>query len=151
MALNISPNGLIYIPKWNDNKECEPAEQIRCKYSTLTMRDIVTIGNETGINLLSGVSFVHSDPEILAKHWDLMKYVLEKYTTDYENVLIGGEAITTGDGIAEKLPAKESGLAMEVFAFVVNESLGTGGQAKNSEAESEPENSGSASTADSAS
>jgi len=144
VGLTIKREGRVFVPTWNGNLAED--EQIRCKYRTLTMGDMLEVQRTVDVNLFTGIQVDMEDRESVEKQWDLIKYVLDKYTSDWEAINVDGTPLTMGEQVTNGLQANHLELLAEVFAKILQDSLGTGDESKNSDAESEPLNSGSVTT-----
>lgn len=137
LALSIQRTGRVFVPEWEGNRECEPGEQIRCKYKTLSMDDMLEAQRTADVNLFKGLDVNMADRESIERQWGLIKHVVGKYTSDWEGVTVDGVPVTDGGPVTEALQANHLELLSEVFGKVLTDSTGQEDEAKNSESESE--------------
>lgn len=147
MALRISRAYQTFVPVWEGNDKLEAAEQISLSYRRLTIEDMFTVQHATGFNLISGMNVDTDDQASLEKYWKMIKHILTVYTKDWKNVIVDGVSASTAESVIEVCQSSSMPFLSEIFNHVISDSMGTGTQQKNSEAVSEPESLGTASTA----
>lgn len=147
MALKLNRSWRPFVPEWAGNTMLPRLEQIRLKYRTLTVEDVFRAQEEVDIDLLSAQEITRQDMKSQKKYWDFMRHVVSKYTSDWEGVEVDGEPVTDGGAIAADISMGSMDLFGEVVTRIIGESLGTAGEAKNSNGQSAPESSGSGTTA----
>ena len=144
MALKFSRFDQIFVPKWKGNRELPEMEQIQVSYRTMTVEDVFSVQRETKVNLLGGMDLNLSQVGAWDKYWELIKFVIEKYTSTWQNIEVDGRALTESKEITSDIKAIGLNLLAEVFQQVVSASMGTEEDEKNLSAEPVPVNSGSA-------
>ena len=135
-----------FVPRWNLTSGIEG--EVRLKYRTLTVEDVFRAQEEVDIDLLMPQGITQQDIKTQRKYWNFIRYVLSNYTTEWEGIELDGVAVTDGKTIVASAGMDSIDLFGEIVTKIVGESLGTVQEAKNSDGQSEPESSGSGTTAD---
>ncbi len=123
-----------FVPTWEGNDKLSPGEQIRVDYQTLTVNDMFAVQRETKTNLFSPQAITPEDPSSMEKNWELMKFVLERYTTHWQGVQCDGIPITDPKTVVAAMSAACLTLLSEVYAHILSASSLTETEAKNSSA-----------------
>ncbi len=137
MAVRISKDR-VYIPTWKNNHQLPIDEQIRVKYHSVTVDDMFEIQRQTKVNLFAPKATVVEDPDSMEKHWELMKFVLGKYTTSWHGVEEDGITLTDPKDVLAAMGVDCLDLLSEVYGQVIASSSVTPTDAKNSGAGFEP-------------
>ena len=147
MALKIVRAWRRFTPEANGNNALPQDEQVSCEYRTMTVGDVFRVQEDTGVDMTQmqsgGTSLVS-----LKVNWDLMEYVLSKYTRDWKGIEVDGVAVGDAKHIVESVGMAQMSMFAEVVGVIVSESMGVGDEAKNSAGQLGPESSDSATTAD---
>ncbi len=136
-----------FTPTWQGNDQLPAAEQVSVSYNTLNVDDMFEVQRQTGLNLFAGVPMDVKDADAFQKSWQMCRYLIEKYTTGWVNIEVGGEKLSTGKQVLDGLGASCLDLFIEVAGRIFTKSMGNEDQVKNSASQSEPESEDSASTA----
>ena len=139
MALSLSSHKRKFVPEWGDNKTLPSQEQITLQYSPLSVEDLFEVQRDTKINVMAGMQFEVEDVEAVDSHWQLIKHVLVKYTSDYTGITLDGDAVTGPEPLFQILSPVHMELLAEIFGAVLNASTGSEEDVKNSGADSEQE------------
>jgi len=150
MALKLSRAWKTLVPSWDGNDQLPRGEQVRLQYRTLTVEDVFRAQEEVDVDLLQAQTITQPSTS-QRQYWKFMRYLLERYTQEWEGVEVDGKALATGAEVAEAAGMSSMGLFGEIVGRIVSESTGTEDEAKNSDGQSAPESSGSATTASAAS
>ena len=118
-----------YSPQWNKNRDLPEGEQISCSYREMAVRDVLAIQKETGFNLLTGGSTEGDDAFVT--NWTVMSAVLNKYTSDWRNIIKDGKTLSDAKDVLDTLSLRYLGLFGEIFQYILVASIGTDEDAKN--------------------
>jgi hypothetical protein len=151
MALYFDKRQQVFVPTWNDNNQLPEPEQISCTYKTMTFKDVMQFQQENADKIPEDIQDNDTRPDVVLSLWEQINYILPHYTSDYKNVFDGeGNPLTTAEELLDAFGIKHLTLFIEIFNHVFKES-GLGEQeAKNSNTDSEPDNSESAMTVEAA-
>jgi len=150
MALKIVRAWRRYAPEANGNAALPQEQQVSCEYRTMTVGDVFRVQEDTGVDM-TRMQSQGTDLVSMKVNWDLMEYILSKYTRDWKGVEVDGVAVGDAKQIIESVGMSQMGLFAEVVGIIVSESMGGADEAKNLVGQSGPESSGFISTADPAS
>jgi len=149
MALKITRAWQPFTPTAMGNADLPEAEQISCEYKTMTVDDVFATQDELDVDVMMDQEEGKQDPRTQKKNWGLMKHIVGAYTNNWQGIEVDGEAITEGEAVASNIGMDAMELLGEVVNVIVSGSEGTEDEAKNSDGQSEPPNSESATTAES--
>ena len=150
MALKIVRAWRRFTPEASGNSTLPAEEQVGCEYRTMTVGDVFRVQEDTGVDM-TRMQSQGTDLVSMKVNWDLMEYILSKYTRDWKGIEVDGVAVGDAKQIVESVGMSQMGLFAEVVGVIVTESMGVGDEAKNLVGQSGPESSGFISTADPAS
>lgn len=147
MALKLTRAARPFVPEWNGNVSLPQSDQVRLKYRTLTVEDVFRAHEEVDIDMLDPGAIAKQDMKTQKQHWRFLRHILINYTQEWEGVEIDGEKRTTGQEVVDAAGMNLMDLFGEITTKIINDSLGTEVEAKNSGGQSAPESLGSGTTA----
>lgn len=145
MALKLFKSNT-FVPVWEGNDKLPQEEQIRVNYQSLTVNDMFAVQRETKTNLFSPQAITPEDSTSMEKNWELMKFVLERYTTHWQGIQCDGVSVTDPKAVIAIMSAACLTMLSEVYAHILSTSNLTETEAKNSGAGYAPASMASSST-----
>jgi hypothetical protein len=118
-----------YVPSFDGNRESPEGEQISVAYRSMSVQDVMTVQEATGVNILMGSQKDGEDS--FTTNWSVIRAVLESYCSDWKNISIDDQPLTDSKAVLDALSMRYLGLFAEIFQFILVASVGTEDDAKN--------------------
>jgi len=147
MALKIIRAWRKYVPTHGGNADLPKAEQVSCEYRTMSVGDVMKIQEDSGVDMAKLGDAGQAPMDVVRINWNLVEYVLTKYSQAWANVEIDGEPVSDSGAIVKAMGMTHMLIFGEVAGVIMSESMGAEAEEKNSAGQSEPESLGSGSTA----
>lgn len=138
MALKLKSRTEKFIPTWEGNDQLPPEEQIAVTFRRMTVGDYFKLQQDTGTNLMAGITVDPNDVESMGKHWRFIETVLVQQQAVFTGVEIDGKAITGAKEVADCLQVVHLPLLAEIANKILMLAAPSEDDVKNSGAGSEP-------------